>query len=524
MSTGLGKSLTSFALVENFIRVHGYRVLFVVHKVQLVEQVLEDVRKIFNDVGSICGSLEEEDRTNTPLVVGSIQTLVRRPPDENFDLIVLDESHRVDQKKDSQYMRFLKSQPDDVKIMGMTATPYRAAGGYIYGKDRLWESISYNKGLLWAIENKWLVPPRLKHTKEQFDTSKLRTKMGDFDQKQIEALSLDIEKVRAQIKDALVQLTGRKKIIWHCTCIEHANLVQKILSEEHSEEAITIHSEKTKQEQDKLLEQFEFNSPRHLTFVMIISEGVDIPCIDAIVLMRPTKSPVLYVQAIGRGLRLFEGKEDCLVLDYGQVIKNCGPLDSPYLKSDVVGRKLPKDASSEMKFCPMCLEYMQKAVPNCPECNHDFIAAMLANQKDRLKNLTKKASVGVLLSSEEKKEIKYTGLVVSIDPSLTKATWKTSKNGNQYIRISYWVEDMQQCVHDFITFGMNRFQVANNYERLATLLKKQVIEVKRMSMEDIVRELNKTGFVHIKQIAVKQDPVNEMYWKVKKIFFREEAA
>jgi DNA repair protein RadD len=517
LSTGLGKSLTSFSLCEDLIA-QGKRGLFIVHKVQLVRQVLKDVRKYMGDVGSFCGSLEESDRIDTPLVVGSIQTLARRLPKVKFDFIAIDEAHRYDTRKDSQYNRFLNSLDNRPPIFGMTATPFRTSGGYIYGERKLWKEVTYKKGLLWAIENKWLVRPILKHTKEQFDTSKLKTKMGDFDQKQIEALSLDVNKVKAQIADALPQLEGRKKIIWHCTCIEHAELVAKLLNE-LGEKTLCIHSQ-MEEEQDALITKFESDSDvRHLSFVMIISEGVDVPCIDAVVLMRPTKSPVTYVQCIGRGLRLFPGKETCLILDYGQVIKNCGPLDDPYIR--VVGsRKLPDDPSKMMKFCPMCLEYMRKVESKCPECGHDFIAAMLREQQDRLKNLTKTSNhVGTLLSSERPKiKQKDEEIVTSIDPSLTRAALRKSAAGNNYIAINYYAEDLDKSVTQFFTFGANKYQVENNYKKLHELTGKSF---RGVNLNTIVEEVNKIGFRHIRNIVLVKDRnfPDKFFYKVKRVEF-----
>jgi hypothetical protein len=114
----------------------------------------------------------------------------------------------------------------------------------------------------------------------------------------------------------------------------------------------------------------------HVVFVTMLSEGFNEPSIDCICLLRPTKSPVLMVQTIGRGLRLYKGKDECLVLDYGQVIVNCGFPEEPYIRSKKISKKL------EIYPCPKCLTYI-KEMP-CYKCGYQPPKVV----RDAEKNLT----------------------------------------------------------------------------------------------------------------------------------------
>jgi hypothetical protein len=138
-----------------------------------------------------------------------------------------------------------------------------------------------------------------------------------------------------------------------------------------------IHSQK-----DNNIKEFEDGNLRHLVFVSIVSEGYDYPPIDAIVLMRPTRSPVLYVQIVGRGLRPYKDKVNCLVLDYGRVIETLGHISDPLINA---GKKSKGVTEIKMKFCPQCYEYCQLSAQTCPECEYQFSSS---KKEVNLKNLT----------------------------------------------------------------------------------------------------------------------------------------
>ena len=317
MSTGLGKTEVLIGLIKKSLALKSdLKVVFLVNKLNLLGQT---ERRIVENLGDIVGMFYgKEKNLQKNVTVASIQSLHKIDLHVNF--LILDEVHNVDQNN-GRYLAFIDkcrvSNPK-LKIIGVTATAFRA-DGYIYGPGKMFNRICFDRGLLWAIHNKHLVTPRLKAQSEKFDTSKLRIKMGEYHPTDVLKLTSDEIKIKNQLVSAIPQLIGRKKIVWATSSIEHCRLLFKQLVE--METAAMVHSKQNDEQNAYNIKLFEKGDCTHLVFVTIVSEGYDHKPIVAVVLMRPTRSPVLYVQTIGRGLRPFENKEDCLVLDFGGVVE-----------------------------------------------------------------------------------------------------------------------------------------------------------------------------------------------------------
>lgn len=445
MSTGLGKTETVFGLMQK--APPHIKMCFLVNRVTLVEQTYRRASKVFPGIGVYCATVNKKEEAG--IVVASVQSIERAPVVPFFNLIIVDEAHRIS----DQCRRFIhkcREVNPNLKVIGLTATPFKSTG-LIYGKDQFFSSVTYSKDLKWAIANGYLVTPRLKRTQEAFDTTGLKIVMGDFDATQLEVLTANDSKAGAQLSDAIPQLVGRKKVAWATANINHARLIHsKLLGV--GEKASIIHSQLSSDEQRQAIVDFEQGANRHMVFVTMLSEGYDYPPIDAIVFLRPTRSPVLYVQTIGRGLRNSDGKQDLLILDYAEVVKNCGPLDNPRINKK--GERRKKDEADLMKFCPACYEYVEKSVQVCPACGAEWPKV----EKDPQKNLTRKSGAGALFSSEIKSEW--------IDVSDVKlARGKTSK-GHDCITVTYFPKDFaQRAVKEWLMMN-EPWQVKRTQQRL----------------------------------------------------------
>jgi DNA repair protein RadD len=221
------------------------------------------------------------------------------------------------------------------------------------------------------IADGFLVRPIAKKPDHQFDLTNIRTKMGEYVQQDLDALAGDDEKIRLQVSDALSRLNGRNKIAWQCVSIDHCEKIKEELKRQ-GELAACIHSNLEKELRYGELRSFKEGSARHMTFVTILSEGYDQPSIDALVLMRPTRSSVMWVQTAGRALRPYPGKENALILDYGRITENLGPLDNPVIKTAGKGKKQDSTPVPQ-KFCPSCLSYLHISIMECPDCGHEFV-------------------------------------------------------------------------------------------------------------------------------------------------------
>lgn len=475
MGTGMGKTETFMALAKKA----NVKTVILVGRNKLVEQTVRRCLAVFDDVGTWGGGLAKRVAQVTVVSIHSADTLTI--PGLRF--IICDEAHNLN---DGRYARFIDRHPE-AKLAGFTATPWRN-GSEIFGDDRLFTKCHFKRGILKGIEDGFLVPPVSKAMPVSFDTKGLRVKGDDFKLSDISKLVMNKPKIKAQVIDAMSRLSDRKKVVWMCASIEHATEVRKLIPEEAS----LVHSKQ--ENNDYQMECFEHGGVRHMVSVMMLSEGYDFPAIDAIVLMRPTRSPTLYVQICGRGLRPSPGKENCLVLDYGEVIKNCGPLHDPLTK-EARRKGVSEPLEKTIKVCPNCLSYVDYQATECPDCGHE-----LKVERDPLKSLKSEASSSDILGSREPERKSCMGV--------TAHKHVARSSGNECIRLDFdigamWPIRMYGSPHPY-SWGKMR-QVIN------TLTPWEFTDWQECydACEDLVFnipewvevEINKNGFETVKRIS-----------------------
>lgn len=365
LPTASGKTIIFTMLLYRCLKAYPeLKAQVLVNQVKLVKQTQEKLHYALeeNHVSLYCGSIGEYDNT-AAVTVGSVQSVSKTTPFLN--LLIIDECHNADNSPTyKNYIARLKKANPKLKIVRFTATPYTVFG-YIYGDDKPNKVIDFRRTMNQMIDNNYIVEPVFKSTTEAFDVSKLRLKRGEYIMRDVEKLSLDEEKVADQVEDALKKLSGRNKIVWACTCIKHAEIVQREVLK--YEDCSIIHSKLNETEKLFNMKKFEEGDCRHIASVTMVAEGYDYPAIDAIVAMRPTRSPVLYAQLIGRGLRLFPGKENCLFLDYGEIVENLGHPNDP-----VVIKKSRGKQEKQAIMCPQCMELNFLPVGKCRDCGFEF--------------------------------------------------------------------------------------------------------------------------------------------------------
>lgn len=479
-SCGSGKTEIMIELCTRAVKVKpDVRILIVINKVGLVKQTAD---RMFPLASVYCSSLNS--REISPITVASVQSIHKADLDK-VNWVIVDECHRLTTDEGSLYHKLfkqLREKNDRLKVIGFTATPYSSTG-HIYGPNQLFDKIDYQITLeeLWA--QGYLVKPRCKAGHDQFETSHLSIVAGDFSQGEVGELVRDSTKVQEQIKDAMPRLVGRRKIAWACANIEHAELVRVSIGEQAS----IIHSKMKLVDREIQQHRFEKMNTRHIVFVNVLSEGYDYPPVDAIVLMCPTRSPVKYVQCIGRGLRLSPDKDSCLVLDYGQVIENCGPITDPFIRKK--GSK--KSVKNMMKFCPSCMEYVQITATTCPCCEYVFPV------KKRETALTRTAFDGSITS---KKIELYKVKNVSISEYV-------SKNGNPCLRVTYVTTDLMHSAISEYFVWWNEYaekRAAKRLEELGCLL---------------YSDLAKTALQQVTRVPTHIEVIHERYAEVKRIIY-----
>lgn len=423
--TGVGKTVIFCELVKRAIELmkndgRELKTVILVNQIRLVEQTVESLLKFIpeNKIGIYCGSLNKK-QDDAAVLVATIQSIKNHKP--FVHLLIIDEAHRAaNAPMYSKFIDVLKEINPKLKIVRFTATPF-TSNGYLYGPKKDIKKLVFKRTLKEMIAEGYLVPPVFDSVEHSFDTSGLKKRKGEFILKELTELTNDEKKIKEQVKDALSRLNGRKKIIWAGTCIEHAEAIHREIS--LYEQATIVHSKLSKDEQAFNFNEFVDSDVRHCSSVTMLGEGLDIPAIDAIVCMRPTRSPVLYVQLVGRGLRLFPGKTDCLFLDYGKAVENLGHPNNP-----VVTEKGTKAVDPRVIICPACRHYIFLPAKGCSNCSYE-LEIIERKKLEHSKNLTKKAG-GVQFVDMKKEEI------VAI------SSWEldrdyVSKAGNKCIKVVY---------------------------------------------------------------------------------------
>lgn len=376
--TGGGKTPIIATVTKDLVE-SGERVLILAHVKELICQSIEKIQAIAPglSVGVFSAGLGSKD-TEHDVIVAGIQSvwnqgafLGRR------DAVIIDEAHRIPEEESSRYkiiLSELKLHNPDLNILGLTATPYRMDAGAIHGEDQIFPRISYEIGVKDLMDQGYLSRVKNKTGAENAlpDLKGVHTRAGDFVQEELAERVDRIDLVHALVADLLAKAAGRKSILIFAVTVSHAVKIWQRLFE-LGEVAALVTGETASPERSLMVEQFKKKQTRFLVNVMVLTEGFDAPGIDCVVLGRPTQSPGLYYQMVGRGFRLAPEKTDCLILDYGRNISTHGPVNAISIarkKRAQGGPDREKEEKQTTKACPECSEMVPLESRECPDCQY----------------------------------------------------------------------------------------------------------------------------------------------------------
>lgn len=353
------------------------RVLVLAHQKELLEQAGQKLTAFAPEIrfGIYSASIGSRD-TSEPVVLCQIQS-ARRIGAGAFgrrDLILVDEAHLIPASGDGQYRTFLqeaRAATPHVRLVGLTATPYRLGSGMIIGGDQLLDEICYEVGVRELMDRGYLTrlisKPGIKGT--LVDLSDVKTTGGDFNEGDLGRAMSRGRLIPDTVDDVLDKADGRKAGLIFCTTIDHGEKVVRELRD-RGQRVEFITGETGGLERTWLLSEFRAGGIRWLVNVGTLTTGVDCPNIDCVVLLRPTKSTGLYYQMVGRGFRIHPDKADCLVLDYGRNIALHGPVDNLVSKPGKAGSK--GGGPAPMRTCGECKEVCHAGLKACPYCGFEF--------------------------------------------------------------------------------------------------------------------------------------------------------
>lgn len=379
LPTGTGKSVIIAYIIQHAVKTwNNTRVLMLTHVGELVKQNAGKLSSIWPeaDIGICSATLGHKDTENS-IIFGNVQSvapLLKR--DANAfgvrNLIVIDECHMLSEDESSQYRQViaaLKKLRPQMRVLGLSATPYRMKGGYLTEqKNAVFTDIVYdlNSQFERLIKEGYLAPVTTLKTKPHVDLTGVGTRAGDYKLDELQKACGDDAMLKNSLVEVVKRSSGRRAWIVFIAGIENCNKCAQLLRE-MSVSAYAVNSSFSAEENATKIEAFRKGEIRCLISADQLTTGFDVPQVDLIAMLRPTKSPGLYVQMIGRGLRPAEGKKDCLVLDFARNIERLGPINNPFIRARTE-KKASSKQQAPVRSCPGCQAYIPVQATVCPHC------------------------------------------------------------------------------------------------------------------------------------------------------------
>lgn len=432
--TGGGKSHIIAALCKDALQTWPEtRILMLTHVRELIAQNAEKMRLHWPNapMGIYSAGLGKRN-LGEPITFAGIQS-VRTKADRmgHVDLIIIDECHLVGHKDEGGYRALigaLTAINPALRVIGFTATPYRLGHGMITDKPAIFDALIEPVSVLELIEAGHLSVLRSKHTGLELATDGVHKRGGEFIESELQAAVNTAANNAAIIAETIERGKDRNAWLFFCAGVSHAQDVAAMLSAEGIATAC-VTGDTPKAERDRILADYKAGKIRALTNANVLTTGFDYPGIDLIAMLRPTLSPGLYVQMAGRGLRVADGKDDCMVLDFAGNVSSHGPITN-VVPPNRKRSEEPGEAPS--KTCELCGEIVHASVRTCPACFAPF-------------------------PEPEKKPLKlHDDDIMGFAPkdmSVKEWAWNihTSRtSGNEMLRVSYYGGLSDPVVHEYL--------------------------------------------------------------------------
>lgn len=314
LPTGAGKTIC-FGMLAKALDVPT---IVLAHREELLNQAKAKIRMVWpeGDVGIL--QADRLEGLSSQVCVASVQTAIteRRLDalrEKNFRLMVVDEAHHATAES---YMRlmgelgFLADDPEKL-LVGVTATGYRGDGVAL---SEAFQEVVFERSIMTMIRAEYLCDAKGISVSTKADLSQVHTRAGDFALNELSDV-IDIpERNDLVARSYLEHASGRKGVVFCCDVKHSMHMAESL--RKHGVKAEAVYGDMDRDERRVTLERFDTGPLDVLTNCNVLTEGWDAPATSAILLARPTKSPVLYTQMVGRGLRRAPMKTDCLVMDF----------------------------------------------------------------------------------------------------------------------------------------------------------------------------------------------------------------
>lgn len=371
LPTGSGKTLVISEIVRIILeRDKKAKILIISHVMEIIEQNYNTLSSYLDiEIGLNNASIGK--RECKQVTVASIQSVYKDEDFRNHKYVIVDECHLIPETGTGMY-RTLLERVKNIRLIGLTATPFRLSYGFIYGPKRIFSKlvIDYTQGKKFVklMKEGYLCNLTSKHTKLHMDTSDIPLLGGDFEQRATSKKFDKKEVTEKAIYEIIDKGKDRKKWLIFAIDIDHAEHIAESLLRKNIRTMI-VHS-KMEFDRNKIIKKFREGKYKAIVNVNVLTTGFDVPDIDLIATLRPTNSNVMHIQMIGRGLRIFPDKKNCLVLDFAGNTERLGPINEVKVRNK--GDRRKEGLEPITKVCPDCDEIVAPAVRRCPECGFEF--------------------------------------------------------------------------------------------------------------------------------------------------------
>jgi len=380
MPTGTGKSVV-IAMILQMILYYwpGQRIMVLTHVKELIAQNHKKLITMWPQApaGIYSAGLGRKDLHGS-ITFGGIGSVAKKAVQfGHIDLVFIDEAHLVSPNEATLYRKFLndlKSINPNLKVVGLTATPWRLGTGRITD-DGIFTDICYDLTGLEAfnrlIAEGFLSPLIPRQTRMMLDVNGVHMRNNDFIPSELQAAVDKMEITKAAIDEVLEVAADRKSWLIFASGVEHAEHIADLLND-MGIPTVAIHSKMGDKARDQAILEFTAGKYRAAVNNNVLTTGFDHPAIDCIIVLRPTASTVLWVQMLGRGTRPFTcqhyKKENCLILDFAGNTRRLGPINDPVIprKKGAGGGEAP------VKLCGSCATYNHASVRHCEYCGAEF--------------------------------------------------------------------------------------------------------------------------------------------------------
>jgi len=372
--TGSGKSLIIAHLIKDAMSYPGTRVLILTHVKELLEQNASELVALYPeaDVGFYSASLKKKV-LRKPITFAGIQSIHKKAYQmvPAPDLVIVDEAHLIPKNYGTRYNKFLSDLRicnRGVKVVGLTATPYRLDSGWLHeGDNAIFDGIAYDIPVADLMEQGFLAPVISKSGVKTIDLSNVGKRGGEYIESELAKAASDPELVTETVAEIVRYGAERKAWLVFACGVNHAELLRAEF-ETHGIEADVVTGADGMSARAEKIERLRRGGSKCLINVNVLTTGFNVPHVDLVAIVRATESTGLYIQIVGRGTRIAPGKDNCLVLDYGDNVMRHGFIDK--IKPKIKGKS--ENGEAPVKKCPECLTVNHAAVRVCIECGHEF--------------------------------------------------------------------------------------------------------------------------------------------------------